>query len=150
MKMLVNLLCTDVQSQMLFYEAVFGFTEIPASRSPIYRVLDTGGSELGFNAPDARALLNLPARAPMLPADTLHATTVFATFMVDQPEAVDVAARRTLAHGGRIVKAAFRTYYQQWQSVLADPEGHVFRVSCLVLPAELGAAVTSQTEIRRT
>ena len=140
MKMLVNLLCTDVQSQMLFYEAVFGFTEITAARSPIYRVLDTGESELGFNAPDARALLNLPARAPMLPADMLPATTAFATFMVDQPDAVDTAVRRTLAHGGRIVKAPCRTYYQQWQAVLADPEGHVFRVSCLVLPAGAGAA----------
>ena len=139
MKMLVNLLCTDVQSQMLFYEAVFGFAEITASRSPIYRVLDTGASELGFNAPDARALLNLPARPPMLPADTLHATTAFMTFMVERPEAVDAAVRRVLANGGRIVKAPFRTYYQQWQAVLADPEGHVFRVSCLVLPVEAGA-----------
>ena len=138
MKMLVNLLCTNVQAQMLFYEAVFGFSEITASRSPIYRVLDTGASELGFNAPEARALLNLPARAPPLPSDTLHSTTAFATFMVEKPEQVDAAARRTLANGGRIVKAAFRTYYQQWQTVLADPEGHVFRVSCLVLPAEVG------------
>jgi predicted enzyme related to lactoylglutathione lyase len=139
MKMLVNLLCTDVQAQMLFYEGVFGFQEITASRSPIYRVLDTGESELGFNAPDARALLNMPARAPMLPDDTLHATTAFATFMVERPEAVAAAVRRTLANGGRTVKAPYRTYYQQWQAVLSDPEGHVFRVSCLVLPAEAGA-----------
>ena len=57
-----------------------------------------------------------------------------------KPEAVDAAVRRVLANGGRIVKAPFRTYYQQWQAVLADPEGHVFRVSCLVLPVEAGAA----------
>ena len=60
--------------------------------------------------------------------------------MVDQPEQVDAASRRTLANGGRIVKAPFRTYYQQWQTVLADPEGHAFRVSCLVLPAGAGQA----------
>ena len=39
-----------------------------------------------------------------------------------------------------IVMATYRTYCQQWQAGLADPKGHVFRVSCLVLPAGAGSA----------
>ena len=134
MKMLVNLLSQDVQAQMDFYAGLFGFREIAASRSPIYRVLDTGTSELGFNAPEARALLGLPA-APSPTADGLHPTGAFATFMLEAPAEVDAAAERAAALGGRVLQAPFVTYYQQWQAVLADPEGHVFRVACLVLPA---------------
>ncbi len=128
MKMLVNSLSTDVDAQLAFYQALFGFAEIETSRTPIYRALDTGDSELGFNAPAARELLALP------PAPAAPATTVFATFVCAEPGEVDRAAARPPALGGRIVKAPFRTYYDQWRAVLADPEGHVFRVTCLKLP----------------
>jgi len=133
MRLLCNLLCRDVQAQMQFYQAVFGFQEITASRSPIYRGLDTGGSVLGFNALEARALLNLPD-APAPAADGMWPTTVFATFELNVPADVDVTAQRVQDHGGRLLKAPFVTYYQQWQAVVADPEGHVFRLACLVLP----------------
>lgn len=134
MKLLCSLLCRDVQAQMLFYQAVFGFAEITASRSPIYRGLDAGGSVLGFNAPEARALLNLP-EAPVPTADGLWPTSAFATFQVDAPADVDAAAQRVLDHGGRVLKTPFVTYYKQWQAVVADPDGHVFRLACLTLPA---------------
>lgn len=127
--MLVNLMCQDIDAQMAFYQALFGFAEIEASRSPIYRVVDTGASELGFNAPPARALLGLPA--PAHPGGV----TCFATFMADHPGQVDQAAARTDVLGGRVIKPPFLTYYGQWQTVLADPEGHAFRVSCLTVPA---------------
>jgi predicted enzyme related to lactoylglutathione lyase len=127
--MLVNVLSVDIDRQLAFYQGLFGFAEIERSRSPIYRALDTGESELGFNAPAARDLLSLP------PASVSPGVDVFATFMLDTPGAVDAAARRALDLGGHLVKAPFRTYYGQWQAVLADPEGHVFRVACLSLPA---------------
>ncbi len=127
--MLVNVLSVDIDRQLAFYQGLFGFAEIERSRSPIYRALDTGQSELGFNAPAARDLLSLP------PAAASPGVDVFATFMLDTPWAVDDAARRALDLGGHLVKAPFRTYYGQWQAVLADPEGHVFRVACLGLPA---------------
>ena len=38
------------------------------------------------------------------------------------------------AAGGRVLKAPYATYYGQWQAVLCDPEGHVFRLSTLSLP----------------
>jgi predicted enzyme related to lactoylglutathione lyase len=127
--MLVNVLSVDIDRQMAFYQGLFGFAEIERSRSPIYRALDTGESELGFNAPEARGLLSLP------PAAQPPGVDVFATFMLDTPAAVDEAAQRAGELGGQLVKPPFRTYYGQWQAVLADPEGHVFRVACLSLPA---------------
>jgi predicted enzyme related to lactoylglutathione lyase len=127
MKLLVNLLCEDIDRVCGFYAALLGLPEIAAARSPIYRVLDTGAAELGFNAPAARGLLGLE--------DAAQGTRCFATFLVDEPAAVEAAARQTPALGGRVVKAPYRTYYGQWQVVLADPEGHVFRASCLRLPA---------------
>lgn len=133
MRMLVNLLCEDVERQMAFYAGLFGFPEIVAARSPIYRCLDTGGSELGFNAPAARELLNLAPAPPQPPP-----TTAFATFVLDAPAQVDAFSRRAVELGGALLKPPFRTYYGQWQAVLADPEGHVFRLACLRLPA--GAA----------
>ncbi len=128
MKLLVNLMCRDIDAQMAFYRHLFGFDEIAASRSPIYCALDTGGSELGFNAPPARALSAMPAE-PVLPSPG-----VFATFLMDRPDDVDRVADQVSAAGGRMLKPPFRTYYGQWQAVLADPEGLVFRVSCLTLP----------------
>lgn len=129
MKMLVNVLSHDIDGQLAFYQSLFGFAEITASRSPIYRSLDTGASELGFNAPAARELLALP------PATERPGVDVFATFVLEAPGEVDHAAQRAAGLGGRVVKAPFRTYYGQWQAVLADPEGHVFRVACHTLPA---------------
>lgn len=129
MKMLVNVLSADIDAQIAFYQALFGFAEIETSRTPIYRALDTGDSELGFNAPEARELLALP------PASPTPAVSVFATFVLAEPGEVDRAAARAAGLGGRIVKPPFRTYYDQWQAMLADPEGHVFRVTCMKLPA---------------
>jgi predicted enzyme related to lactoylglutathione lyase len=132
MKLLVNILCADIDRQMAFYQALFGFAEIESSRSPIYRALDTGASELGFNAPAARELLALP------PAPGSASPGVFATFLVAEPDAVDRAAAEVARLGGASLKAPFLTYYGQWQAVLADPEGHAFRVSCLTVPATAG------------
>jgi predicted enzyme related to lactoylglutathione lyase len=143
MNLLFNLLCRDVQAQMDFYAAVFGFEEIIASRSPIYRGLDTGGSVLGLNAPEARALLNLPA-APAPAADSLWPTTAFATFMFDTTEQVDSTTRQVQCAGGRVLKAPFVTYYNQWQAVCADPEGHVFRLACALPPAADAAMQPAQ------
>jgi predicted enzyme related to lactoylglutathione lyase len=127
MKLLVNLLCQDIDRVCGFYAALLKLPELTASRSPIYRALDTGAAELGFNAPAARALLGL--------GDAAEGTNCFATFLVDEAEAVNAAAVQVPALGGHVVKPPYATYYGQWQVVLADPEGHVFRVSCLRLPA---------------
>lgn len=127
MKLLCNLLCEDIDRVFAFYAALLGLPEIESARSPIYRALDTGAAEFGFNAPPARALLGVDG----FDGGPAAGTRTFPTFFVDAPAAVDDAAARTPGLGGHVVKAPYRTYYGQWQVVLADPEGHVFRVSAL-------------------
>ncbi|MCZ2497851.1 bleomycin resistance protein [Xylophilus sp. Kf1] len=131
MKVWFNLFCADPPAQAAFYAGLLGWPEAVAAGSPIYRAVEQDGVQLGFNATPAYALLGLADRRPAtLPA----AVGGFATFLLDSPDAVDAAAAFTARHGGRVVKPPYATYYGQWQVVLADPEGHVFRAACAGLP----------------
>ena len=47
---------------------------------------------------------------------------------------VDASSLKAAALGGRIIKAPYPTYYGQWQTVLADPENNIFRLSYQGLP----------------
>jgi len=138
MKVWFNLFCRDPQAQLDFYSALLGWPEAPARRSPIYRALEQDGVQIGFNAAQAYALLGLADRQPA--GDTPVPVTAYATFMLDSPQAVDAAAACAASAGGRVLKAPYPTYYGQWQAVLADPEGHVFRASCAGLPPDVAPA----------
>lgn len=133
MKLWFNLMSRDIQAQFHFYREVLGLAEAEASRSPIYRALETADFQLGFN--DGRAaygLLGLDGRQP--PDTAPRATVAYATFMLATPAAVDAAVQVVLAQGGQLVKGPFATYYGQWQAVLADPEDNVFRIATNSLP----------------
>jgi len=122
----VNLFARDIEALSGFYMALFGFAEIVGHRSPIYRCIDAGGIELGFNAGKAYELLELTRRKPQAgPAPV----TAYFTFEASSPAAVDELARRAVALGGAIVKPAYTTYYNAQQVVLTDPEQNVFRVN---------------------
>lgn len=138
MKLWFNLMCADVAAQFAFYREVLALPEATVSRSPIYRALETDGFQFGFNdAAAAYGLLGLDDRTP--PLAPVRATTAYATLMLDDPAAVDAAVARARAHGGRVIKGPFATYYGQWQAVLADPEDNVFRLACVGLPAGVTA-----------
>lgn len=133
MKLWFNLLCRDIDSQIHFYKTLLGLPEALASQSPIYRALETPDFQFGFNAQPAYALLNLADR---MPADGVAVPVVaYATLMLDTPDAVTAAAVRVTTLGGTVVKTPYATYYGQWQAVLADPEGNIFRLSAQGLPA---------------
>lgn len=123
----VNLFARDIVALSGFYAALFGFAEIVGHRSPIYRCLDANGAELGFNAADAYALLNLESRRPddrgPLPLG------VYFTLELDSAAAVDRVAEDCVRRGGAVLKAPYLTYYNARQAVLADPEGNVFRIN---------------------
>lgn len=132
MKLFVNLFCHDIAAQLAFYQALLGLPEAVHSHSPIYRAVETEHFQFGFHAQAAYGVLALADRRP---ADVATApVTGYATFMLDTPADVDATAQRAVALGGRVVKAPYPSYYAQWQAVLADPEGHVFRLSTLGLP----------------
>jgi predicted lactoylglutathione lyase len=119
----VNVFAQDIEALSGFYRDLFGFTEIPAIRSPIFVGLSTGQSCIGFNAQDAYALLNL--------AD--HAAPTGAKFLlnidVDSAAEVDRLVPVAVARGAVVVKPPYRTYYDWYQAVLLDPEKNVFRIN---------------------
>ncbi|WP_300298687.1 VOC family protein [Ferrovibrio sp.] len=123
----VNLFARDIVAQAAFYTALFGFTEIQAHRSPIYRCLDANGTELGFNAPEAYDLLALQSRRP--PDDQPLPLGSYFTIELDSEAAIDRAVAGCRRLGGSVLKEPYLTYYNAWQAVLADPEGNVFRVN---------------------
>jgi predicted lactoylglutathione lyase len=119
----VNIFAKDIEALSGFYVKVFGFTDIPAIRSPIFVGLDTGKSCLGFNAQDAYGLLLL--------AD--HADTKGVKFLlnidVDSKDDVDRMVPLALEAGATLIKPPYVTYYNWYQAVLFDPEQNVFRIN---------------------
>jgi predicted enzyme related to lactoylglutathione lyase len=122
----VNLFARDIERLSGFYLSLFGFTEMVSHRSPIYRCMDAGGIEFGFNASKAYELLELSRRQPEGPVSPV---TAFFTFEVESVEMVDKLAARAVELGGAIVKPAYSTYYNAHQVVLTDPEQNVFRIN---------------------
>lgn len=137
MKLFVNLFCHDIAAQLQFYRALLGLPEATHSRSPIYCALEAPDFQFGFHAPPAYGLLALDDRAPG--PDDRATVNAYATFMLDTPDAVSAAAVHATELGGALLKAPYATYYGEWQAVLEDPEGHVFRVSTRGLPADVTA-----------
>lgn len=122
----VNVFARDVVALSGFYQQVFGFPEIEAIRSPIFRGLDTGRSSLGFNALDAYELLHLSEFS-----DT-RGVKFLLNIDVDNREEVDRQVPVALAAGATLVKAPYETYYHWYQAVLLDPEGNVFRINYML------------------
>jgi catechol 2,3-dioxygenase-like lactoylglutathione lyase family enzyme len=138
MRLVVNLFCRDVDAQFTFYRGVLALPEIEASRSPIFRALGDGTAELGLNAQAAYTLLGLADRAAG--TDAAPPVTAYPTFQLDTPAAVDEAFARARDLGARVRREPFATYYGQWQAVLEDPEGNVFRLAATTLPDGVAAA----------
>jgi uncharacterized glyoxalase superfamily protein PhnB len=119
----VNVFARDIVALSGFYQDVFGFAEIEAIRSPIFRGLDTGQSSLGFNALDAYELLGLADRADA------RGVKFLLNFDVESAEAVDRLVPVARAKGATLVKPPYKTYYNWYQAVLLDPEDNVFRIN---------------------
>lgn len=123
----VNVFAKDVVALSGFYQRVFGFAEIEAIRSPIFRGLDTGKSCLGFNAHDAYALLQLGEGA-----DDVRGDSFLLNIDVESTSEVDRMVPVALAAGATLIKAPYETYYHWYQAVLRDPEGNVFRINFMM------------------
>ena len=122
----VNVFARDVVALSGFYMKVFGFTEIEAIRSPIFRGIDTGKSCLGFNALDAYELLHLSEYSETKGVKFLLNIDVDGKAEVDRMVPVAVAA------GATLVKPPYETYYHWYQAVLLDPEQNVFRINYMM------------------
>lgn len=142
MKLFVNLFCRDIEAQLHFYSELLGLAEDGHSRSPIYRAVKNEQFQFGFHAPAAYALLSLAERQP--DASSPLPVSAYATFMLASSTDVDRLCQCAKALGAAVIKGPYATYYGQWQAVLADPEGHVFRLSALGLPAGVAAPALAE------
>src|SRR5207245_7178371 len=95
----------DVVALSGFYQHVFGFAEIEAIRSPIFRGLDTGKSSLGFNALDAYELLHLAEFS-----DT-RGVKFLLNIDVDSQADVDRMVPVAVEAGATLIKEPYVTYY---------------------------------------
>ena len=121
-----NVFTRDLDALPDFYKGVFGFAEVEAIRSPIFRGLDAGGCCVGFNAQAAYDLLGLGAHA-----DT-RGVGFLLNFDVDTRDEVDALVPKAVAAGATLVKPPYKTYYDWYQAVLMDPEGNVFRINTVL------------------
>jgi hypothetical protein len=119
----VNVFARDIVALSGFYAELFGFEEIQAIRSPIFRGLDTGRSCIGFNAPEAYELLGLSEFAGSTGSKFLLNIDVASQAEVERLVPLAIAC------GATLIKAPYLTYYNWFQAVLLDPEQNVFRIN---------------------
>ncbi|MDB5773968.1 MAG: hypothetical protein JWP38_101 [Herbaspirillum sp.] len=122
----VNVFARDIVALSGFYSRLFGFNEIEAMRSPIFRALDTGKSSIGFNAQEAYDLLQLSAYA------NPSGCRFLLNIDVDSRQEVDRVAMQAVAAGATLIKPPYETYYHWYQAVLLDPEQNVFRINVVL------------------
>ncbi|MBK3808446.1 VOC family protein [Stutzerimonas stutzeri] len=122
----VNLFAQDIFALSAFYRDLFGFRDIPAIASPIFRGLDTGKSCIGFNAQDAYELLHLEEHADV------RGCKFLLNIDVEAKEEVDRLVPIALDMGATLIKPPYETYYHWYQAVLLDPEKNVFRINYML------------------
>ncbi len=118
-----NVFAADIVALSQFYSTLFGFPEIEAIRSPIFRGIDAGRCAIGFNAHDAYGLLGLGDHAET------KGVKFLLNFDVDSTAEVDRLVPAAVSHGATLIKPPYRTYYNWYQAVLLDPEQNVFRIN---------------------
>jgi catechol 2,3-dioxygenase-like lactoylglutathione lyase family enzyme len=122
----VTFLAKDVAALAIFYIDALGLMEIEESRDHRYREVIGGGCKIGFAHEGAYETLGL--------ADEANPTGFRSvlTFAVDSVAEVGPAVDAAVGKGANLVKPAFETFFGQYQAVLRDPEGNVFRISAAI------------------
>lgn len=120
---LASFISADFVGLFEFYSTTFDLPEVEELHSDIFRGADVGGLTLGFSAPVVYQMLHIDDWADA------KGTTQYLTFELPSDEEVTAATDRAIANGARLLHEPYETYYNAWQSVLADPDGNVFRIN---------------------
>ncbi len=120
---LASYISADFVGLFEFYSATFELPEVEELHSDIFRGADASGVTIGFSAPVVYEMLNIQEWAEP------KGTTQYLTFECESDEAVTAATYRAIANGARLLHDPYETYYGAFQSVLADPDGNVFRIN---------------------
>lgn len=118
----VNVFARNLEDLPAFYSDLFGLAEIEYMRNDVFRGFDVGGAGLGFLAPEVYDLLTLGEE------DTAGVSFLL-NFEAASIAEVDELVTKAIAAGATLVKKPFETGYGWYQSVLADPEGNIFRIN---------------------
>jgi uncharacterized glyoxalase superfamily protein PhnB len=106
-----------------FYSAVLDLPEVVALHSDIFRGADASGVTIGFSAPVVYDMLNIAAWRDA------KGTTQYLTYECASDSEVDARTATAVSLGAEVLHDSYETYYGAWQSVLADPDGNVFRIN---------------------
>lgn len=118
-----SFICDDIEALSGFYADVFELDEVEELRSDIFRGLDVDGVTLGFSAQVVYEMLSIERWA------SPTGTSQYLTFEVADDDAVSATTSAAVAAGAELLHEPYETYYGAFQSVLADPEGNVFRIN---------------------
>lgn len=120
---LASYISEDFVALFEFYSSTFDLPEVVELHSDIFRGADVSGLTLGFSAPVVYEMLHIEEWA------NPTGTSQYLTFELESDEAVTAATEKAEANGVRLLHDPYETYYDAWQSVLADPDGNVFRIN---------------------
>jgi hypothetical protein len=118
---LVSIICEDHVALADFYAKACGYTEIEAVHSPIFTALQTPGVAIGFHAREALGLLEID--------DAAGSGHVHLNLDVGGRDEVVATGEAFVGLGATLLKSPFETYYGAFQTVVADPEGNVIRIT---------------------
>lgn len=115
----------DLDRVFNFYGGLFEWPEMVETRTESFRGLFApNGLRVGFHGPEAYELLDVQE-----PSCRPHNAPSILTVEVDNEERVNELSALAERLGGRVVKAPYRTFYDVWQVVLADPEENLVRLN---------------------
>ena len=120
---LASYIADDFVALFEFYSTTFDLPEVVELRSDIFRGADASGVTIGFSAPVVYEMLGIDEWRDA------RGTTQYLTFEVGSADEVTEKTELAVANGARLLHEPYETYYGAFQSVLADPEGNVFRIN---------------------
>lgn len=120
---LASFISHDFVALFDFYSSTFELEEVEELHSDIFRGAKVGDLILGFSAVVVYEMLNIEEWADP------KGTTQYLTFEGASDDEVTLLTERAVANGARLLHDTYETYYGAYQSVLADPDGNVFRIN---------------------
>ncbi|MFT7393572.1 MAG: putative glyoxalase superfamily protein PhnB [Candidatus Azotimanducaceae bacterium] len=120
---LASFISDDFVALFEFYSSTFELDEVEELHSDIFRGAKIGDLTLGFSASVVYEMLNINDWSDA------QGTTQYLTFEGGSDDEVTLLTKRALTNGARLLHDLYETYYGAYQSVLADPDGNVFRIN---------------------
>lgn len=118
-----SVIADDIVGLCAFYGELLGLEEVEGA-TDIYRgLMSDNGVTLAFSATAVYDLLGIASYAGAT------GTRQYLTFELASDDEIDATTERAVALGAKLLHGPYVTVYAAYQSVLADPEGNVFRLN---------------------